>query len=130
MFMIFDWGNSAISIDVFVGTPKLEGGNTLVEKFEEEAGVEGPQLTKPKQPQPPTTSCKYNCEAKGTCSSTFVGKDRPGKKRGTCYSKKNAKGVCHTKTNSKGVWLCSTRALCEGIPRECKKCTEVLSCPI
>ena len=134
--------NIEITIDVFVGTPQLEGGDTLVkeledeagdtlvEQLEDEAGVKVTQLTNPIPARPPSPSCIYNCEEKGSCSSTYVGMDRPGRKRGTCYSKKNTKGVCHTKTNSEDVWLCSTRALCEGIPRECKKCTEVLSCPI
>jgi len=76
-----------------------------------------------RRPSPPRTTrqpssslssgqCKYTCiDDKGNCHTTYVGPPRPGNKRGTCFAQ--VRGATQ---------------LCSRIPRECKKCSEVLSC--
>ena len=74
-----------------------------------------------RQPSPPRTTrrpsassssgsdqCEYMCiDDKGNCHTTYVGPPRRGNKRGTCLAK---------------------TSFCSRIPKECKKCNEVLSC--
>eukprot|EP00092_Neocalanus_flemingeri_P036822 GFUD01040083.1.p1 GENE.GFUD01040083.1~~GFUD01040083.1.p1 ORF type:complete len:570 (+),score=66.96 GFUD01040083.1:70-1779(+) len=68
--------------------------------------------------------CEYKCLYDGSCTSTYVGPPRRGKKRGTCFAPNQSKGTCSA-VNGKQV---CTADLCKGIPSECRMCNEVRSC--
>ena len=57
----------------------------------------------------PTQVCDYQCESSGGCTATYVGRARPGKQKGSCFS--DASG-----------------GSCSGTPNECHNCNQVLSC--
>jgi len=55
-------------------------------------------------------NCEYECKENGACNSNYVGPPRAGPRRGTCFP-------------------ASFGDKCSGIPKECKECNKVKSCP-
>ena len=55
-------------------------------------------------------NCEYECKENGSCTTKYVGPDRPGNKRGSCFPE-------------------SFGGKCQGIPAECQECNRVRSCP-